>query len=120
MMIHRIYNGAELERDYTIYGHNSSVHNYNGVHFPGSLNNCNMCHVNESQQLPLSRDRIEVTDPRGWLNPVGPTAAACLACHDSIEAASHALINTSELLGESCSACHGPDREFSVDRSHAQ
>ena len=69
--------------------------------------------------MPLSRTLSDVTDPSGYLNPVGPTAAACLACHDSIDAASHALVNTSA-LGESCAACHGQDKEFSVDRVHAQ
>jgi hypothetical protein len=61
----------------------------------------------------------EVTDPKGYLNPVGPTAAACLGCHTSIDAASHALANTTK-LGENCSSCHGPSGDFSVDRLHAR
>jgi hypothetical protein len=60
-----------------------------------------------------------VSDPRGYLNPVGPETAACTACHAEVFAASHALANTTT-LGESCAACHGPDREFSVDRVHAR
>ncbi len=118
-MIHRIHSGAEQEREYIVYGFGGSLHDYSGVEFPGILQDCNACHVGDSQQLPLSRKAAQVTDPRGWLNPVGPASAACLACHSSIEAASHALVNTTTLLGESCSACHGPDREFSVNKSHA-
>jgi len=115
MMVHRIHSGGELERDYFLGGHN-----FAHVEFPGTLQKCETCHVNDSQQLPLSRDLLDVTDPQGWLNPVKPASAACLACHDGIEAASHALVNTTSLLGESCSACHGPDRAFSVDKIHAQ
>jgi OmcA/MtrC family decaheme c-type cytochrome len=114
MMVHRIHTGAELERKYVVGGHD-----YSTVHYPGFRQNCDGCHTGGSQQLPLNRNLLQVTDPQGWLNPVGPAAAACLACHDSLDAASHALVNTSA-LGESCAACHGPDKEFSVDRSHAR
>ncbi|MCW5981023.1 MAG: OmcA/MtrC family decaheme c-type cytochrome [Bryobacteraceae bacterium] len=120
-MIHRIHSGAELGRDYTIYGFGSRPINFNNVHFTSMVgrNNCNLCHVNNSQQLPLSQTHVDVTDPRGFLNPVGPTTIACLGCHDNIQAASHALVNTSA-LGESCSACHGPGKQFSLDRVHAE
>jgi len=118
MMVHRIHSAPEQGRDYIIYGHNGSLNDFSDVEYPGFLQNCSGCHVDDSYQLPLSREAAQVTDPRGWLNPVGPASAACLACHSGIEAASHALVNTS-MLGESCSACHGPDREFSVDKSHA-
>ena len=46
-----------------------------------------------------------------------PIAAACQGCHDDVETASHALINTS-VLGESCKACHKAGEQFSVDRAH--
>ncbi len=118
-MVHRIHTGAELGREYIIYGFRSSVHNYSKVHYPGFRNNCNGCHVNDSQQLPLKQNLLSVTDPRGFLNPVGPEAAACLGCHDNLQAASHALANTSA-LGESCAACHGDGKQFSVNRVHAQ
>jgi len=118
-MIHRIHSGAELSREYTIFGFRGTPHNYNKVHYPGFRENCDKCHVNNSQQLPLPRNLLQVKDPRGWLNPVGPESAACLGCHDNLPAASHALANTSA-LGESCAACHGPNREFSVDRVHAR
>jgi cytochrome c5 len=57
--------------------------------------------------------------PRDFINPMQPAAAACLSCHSSQEAASHALVNTST-LGESCTVCHGTDAQFSVDKSHAR
>ena len=114
-LVHKIHAGGSLERPYVI-GNND----FSFVEFPGVLQDCETsCHTGGSQELPLSRTLSDVTDPSGYLNPVGPTAAACLACHDSIDAASHALVNTSA-LGESCAACHGQDKEFSVDRVHAQ
>jgi hypothetical protein len=78
-----------------------------------------MCHVNGSENLPLPNYLSQVQTPRLYLNPSGAETAACLSCHRSIEAASHALANTTETLGESCGACHGRNREFSVPRSHA-
>jgi len=118
-MIHRIHTGKDLGREFVIFGFRGSVNDFSDIEFPGFRNDCATCHVDNSQQLPLKADLLQVNDPRGFLNPVGPTAAACLGCHSDIQAASHALANTT-VLGESCAACHGPDKEFSVDRVHAQ
>jgi OmcA/MtrC family decaheme c-type cytochrome len=120
MMIHKIHTGEELTYDYSVYGFGNVKHNYNKVLYPGDRRNCGACHVNDSEQLPLGEKLIKAVDPRGYLNPVSPTTAACTGCHTSIQAASHALVNTTELLGESCSVCHGPNADFSVNRSHAR
>jgi hypothetical protein len=48
-----------------------------------------------------------------------PAAAACLGCHSTVDAAAHAYVNTAP-FGEACAACHGDDREFSVERVHAR
>jgi OmcA/MtrC family decaheme c-type cytochrome len=118
-MVHRIHAGNRQTRPYVIYGFGNVPHDYSGVVFPGNLNNCSMCHINNTQQLPLRANLEPVVDPRGLLNPMAATTAACTACHTSIAAASHALANTTR-LGESCAACHGPNAAFSLDRSHAQ
>ncbi len=114
LMIHKIHTGEELGGDYLI-----GDTNFNEVLYPGDRRNCAACHVNNSQQLPLGSKLLPVNDPSGLLSPMGPETAACTSCHTSVAAASHALVNTSR-LGESCSACHGAGREFSVDRSHAR
>ena len=44
---------------------------------------------------------------------------ACLACHDTKPAASHALGNTTT-LGEACAVCHSPDAQFAIDKVHAR
>ena len=109
-MIHRLHTGAELQITYLT---------FNEVGYPGDRRNCNACHIDNSQQLPLDSRLSPVTDPKGYLNPVSPASAACLGCHTSLDAASHALANTSK-LGESCAACHGPSGDFSVDKVHAR
>lgn len=119
-MIHRIHTGEEQGRDYTVYGFGNVPHNYNHILLPPPATgaSCNLCHVNNSQQVP-SKGVLAVTDPRGWFSPVQPTAAACLGCHASREAASHALAHTTT-LGESCTVCHGPNATYSVNKVHAR
>jgi OmcA/MtrC family decaheme c-type cytochrome len=118
LMIHRIHGGNRQKRDYTIYGYNSNAYNFNYVVFPGVLANCLNCHLDGTYNVPPPA-RLDKTDPRGWVNPAKPSNAACGGCHVSQDAASHALVNTSQ-LGESCAVCHGPNASYSVDRVHAQ
>lgn len=63
--------------------------------------------------------RVLVTNPRAFFSPMGPTTAACTACHTDEPSVAHAQLNTSSGLGESCSVCHGPNAEFPVDSVHA-
>jgi OmcA/MtrC family decaheme c-type cytochrome len=114
VMIHKIHTGAELSRPYNI-GSSFKAQEFG---YPGDRRNCGQCHVNGSEQLPLSDARIDVADPAGPLNPLGPAAAACTGCHDTIQAASHALANTPK-GSETCGACHGKTSDFSVDKLHA-
>lgn len=119
-MVHRIHTGKEQPRDFTIYGFGNSANNFNEVGFPepASVSNCNMCHSTNTQNAPAN-GVLPVTDPRGWLTTAGTTSAACLSCHASKDAASHALANTSA-LGESCGTCHGPSADFAVSKVHAK
>ena len=116
LMVHKIHTGTNLTQNFTIYGYGGSTNNFNGVLFPGNLADCAKCHVNSSQELPIAAV-LNVVNPRGPINPAGPTTSACTACHDSLAAASHALSNTTS-LGEACVVCHGPGAEFSVDSEH--
>ena len=119
-MIHKIHTGEDLEPlDYTVYGFGNNPTSFNEVLFPGDRRNCEKCHVPDTQQMPLPNGVLPSVAPRDYINPMPPITAACLSCHTSVEAASHALVNTST-LGESCRVCHGPSSEFSVDRSHAR
>lgn len=127
-MIHMIHTGHELEREYTVYGFGGTPHNYNEVGYPvftpsggvGDRRVCSMCHVNGSENLPLDKSLLTVNNPRGLIHPTPPQTAACTSCHTSVDAAAHAAVNTDDALGESCSACHGSSRDFSVARTHAR
>jgi OmcA/MtrC family decaheme c-type cytochrome len=121
-MIHRIHAGEEANaatgHSYTVYGFGSNAINFDHVRYPAPRGACDMCHINGTQNPPLDRSHASINSPRQYLNPMGPTAAACLSCHTSIDAASHSLVNTSQ-LGESCGACHSASAEFNVGKSHA-
>lgn len=116
-LIHRIHRGHALTQDFTVYGNQSSVHNYNHVGYPGDLRNCKACHVSNSEQLPAPGDAVITL--RDYFSPQFPGTAACLACHDTRDAAAHAFLNTA-VFGEACAACHGPNSEWSVDKVHAR
>jgi OmcA/MtrC family decaheme c-type cytochrome len=118
-MIHKIHTGNQLGGSYLVYGFGGTPHEYNGVGFPGNRANCNMCHVNNSQQLPLPATAQKVVNPRGAIKELGPETAACTSCHTSTAAMAHAQVNTAS-IGESCAACHGPNSTFSVNKVHAQ
>ncbi len=121
-LIHRIHRGESLTKDFTIYGFGGSVNNFNGIRFPGDLRDCEKCHVNGSQQLPLPATNLAVQTPpppQEWYTPMRTTAAACLGCHDTVDAAAHAYVNTAP-FGEACATCHAPDDDFAVDKVHAQ
>ncbi|HYP09122.1 MAG TPA: OmcA/MtrC family decaheme c-type cytochrome [Bryobacteraceae bacterium] len=117
-MVHRLHRGHAADEEYTVYGFGNVAHDLR-FGYPGDLRNCNACHVNDSQQVPLNNDQLAVKTPRGLLDPTPPETAACISCHTSSYAAAHALANTNK-IGESCATCHGKNSEFSVDKSHAR
>jgi OmcA/MtrC family decaheme c-type cytochrome len=119
-MIHRIHTGNTSTDEYTIYGYGGSVNDFTKIRFPGDTRNCAECHVNGSEQLPLRAGLLNVSDPRGVLNPMGPTTGACTGCHTDIATASHALSNTTQQLGEACAVCHGTGDDFAVSLVHAR
>ena len=119
-MVHKIHTGTQLTSDYTIYGYRGSVNNFNGVTFPGDRRDCEKCHVNGSEELPLASNLLPVVTPRDYITTTPPTTAACLGCHTDKSAAAHATTNTNAVFGESCDVCHGPGAQFSVDQMHAR
>jgi OmcA/MtrC family decaheme c-type cytochrome len=121
-LIHKIHTGENLKAansEFTIFGFGGSKHDFTEVRFPGDRRNCEKCHVAGSEQLPLGDALLSVVTPRGFMNPTPPTTAACLGCHVTKSAASHALANNTT-LGEACDVCHGPSGQFSIDKVHAR
>ena len=116
-MIHRIHSGEELSRDFTVY-RSRGVFNFNGVRFPADRRDCAKCHVNKSNQLPLPEGLANTVAPREFYSPLGPTASACLGCHDGQDAAAHTYLMTAP-FGESCAVCHEEGADFAVSKVHA-
>jgi OmcA/MtrC family decaheme c-type cytochrome len=122
-MIHRIHSGTNLTQDYTIYGFGGAVTTFNDVLYPGNRENCVQCHTSTSTySLPLDTGTIPNITLRDYFSPQGPATAACLGCHDNVDAAAHAYLNTvqSPFFGEACATCHGVGKEFDVVKVHAQ
>ena len=118
-MIHKIHTGKELTTDFTVIGHGSSVNNYNEVGYVGDRRDCESAISPGTYELPLPDGLLNQPTPRDYLKTQAPATAACLSCHTTKAAASHALTMTSP-LGEACDACHGPNSEASVSKVHAR
>ncbi len=113
-MIHKIHTGENLTTTYTI-----GTSNFNEVRYPGDRRDCLQCHVANGFTVPLPAGRTPVSTPSNYWTPTYPTAAACLGCHDSLEAAAHAMLNTAT-IGESCAVCHKETADFAVSHVHAR
>jgi OmcA/MtrC family decaheme c-type cytochrome len=118
-MIHRIHTGENLTNDFTIYGYRGSVNNFNDVRFPGDRRDCQKCHNTGTYTVPLPEGVLPTPTLRDYYSPMQPTAAACLSCHDTQPAASHAFTMTTA-FGEACEVCHASDADFGVDKVHAR
>jgi len=116
-MIHKIHRGADLENGYVVI-RSRGTYDFSHIEFTGDLRNCDACHVNDSEQLPLPTGLLPQITPNFWWDPIEPAAAACLSCHDGDDAAAHAYANTS-FFGESCTTCHGEGKSAAVDKVHA-
>jgi OmcA/MtrC family decaheme c-type cytochrome len=112
--IHSIHRGENLANPYVL-----GTTNYQSVRFPGDLRDCATCHVNNSYQVDNVGATALIASPGGFTATTPPISAACLGCHDTKAAASHALANNTA-LGETCITCHGMTAEFAVDKVHAR
>ncbi len=129
-LLHKVHTGEELEnKPYIVYGfgsapQNYTAHDFSEIRFPGDRRDCATCHVNGSQLLPLPSNLLptrlsQVTPPstETVTGSILPITDACLTCHDSVIAATHAAINT---LGniETCEVCHGEGSVAAVSLVH--
>jgi OmcA/MtrC family decaheme c-type cytochrome len=119
-MIHKIHTGDNLTNDFTVMGHGNSVNNYNEVGYPGDLRNCLRCHAAGTYNLPLPAGLINQLAPRDYINPMPPISGACTSCHTTQSTSAHAVLQTSDALGESCTTCHGSTAADSVANVHAR
>jgi len=107
--VHGVHRGAYLEHPEEIYA-NATKDTFGHIIFPQDIRNCTKCHNDGNTTWKENASRI-----------------TCLACHDSDAAKAHGKIMTfmgdpddpyGPLSYETCTVCHGKDREFSPDKLH--
>jgi OmcA/MtrC family decaheme c-type cytochrome len=119
IMVHKIHSGENLTKDYSILGSTGTGSSFNEVLYPGDTRDCLQCHKTGTYTTPVASTATPVNWPANAWTPVLPTAAACLACHDSVDAASHAFVNTAA-FGEACAVCHKETADAAVSKVHAR
>jgi OmcA/MtrC family decaheme c-type cytochrome len=122
-MIHRIHSGENLTQEYTVYGFGGNPTHFNEVRYPGDRKDCLQCHTSTSTyNLPLPTGTIFAITERDFFSPQGPGTSACLGCHDNVDAAAHAYLNTvfTPFMGEACASCHGDGKDWDVVKVHAR
>jgi len=131
LLVHRIHDGENaaangVKNPYVVVGFGGSHNDLSDIRYPpfspsgsaGDTRYCSACHANNSH-LNLPTGLNPVIDPQGWITPNPAVSSACSGCHVSKPAASHMLVNTTE-LGESCQVCHRSGATDAVDKVHAQ
>jgi OmcA/MtrC family decaheme c-type cytochrome len=86
--------------DNTIYGSTNGSkigHNWTVIHYPQAVNNCEACHYPDTYEVPDQTEAAGLTVDAGtdWADQsddivIGPAAAACTACHNSVPVMAHA------------------------------
>ncbi len=121
LLVHRIHHGDEASNPLIVYGFGGSVHNFGEVRFPGNLQNCATCHVDSTyNNLPALETHSPILISQGdqLVTQIQPVRAVCISCHDTAAADGHAELQTTASDVETCTVCHGPDREFALDEIH--
>jgi len=140
VMIHKIHAGENLTQEYVLAGFGGTLHDFSETRYPADLDNCAMCHVGETYQLPLGEElepsRLEIRtctedpsadtnttcDSANWIIDevilLQPERAVCTSCHDSAATDAHAQIMTTAMGVESCATCHGPGSGLDVEAVH--
>ncbi len=106
--VHGVHRGLYLDYPEEIYAGNPNI--FAEVIFPQDIRNCSKCHSADTTGT--------------WKTK--PSRVACLSCHDSDKAKTHAALNTVNVTPdpygpkalETCTICHGAGKEFSPDKVH--
>jgi hypothetical protein len=124
-MLHKIHMGEELANasSYDVVGFGSSAYpnnfgvtNFGEILFPalpGGVRNCEKCHGNDAWHEPAPR-----AHPTDQGAPIRRWSVVCGACHDTTDAQAHISVQTDAGGNESCGVCHGPGKEWNVERVH--
>ncbi|MCX8113895.1 MAG: OmcA/MtrC family decaheme c-type cytochrome [Burkholderiaceae bacterium] len=128
-MIHKIHAGRLLKSKldagqggeiYTIWGYQSSKHDYSEVGFPQDLRNCNVCHTAVNPKTPQGDN---------WKSR--PSKEACLTCHANNAGSRFVSTHTDfalaivgpgatpkDIPNASCAECHRVGTAIAPERVH--
>jgi len=140
VMIHKIHRGEHLEKPYILGGFpaptvadpDGTPVNFGDVRYPNDLRDCQACHREGTENLPLHVnvrpvrfDTLQCQEPvdadtNDFCNNrvviatrhLPATTAVCTSCHDADATAAHADVNTTPSGVESCATCHSPGSLF--------
>ena len=118
-LIHTLHRGEEASNPAMVYGFGNTLHDYSEVRFPGSIENCITCHLEGTYNvLPEGKAATVITQGDELISEIQAARAVCTACHDTAAADGHAELQTTVSGVETCSVCHGSNREFALTNAH--
>jgi OmcA/MtrC family decaheme c-type cytochrome len=135
VLIHKIHRGEQLsQQPYIVYGFGAAPANYTKIDFgkvlfPGNLQDCQTCHLPNTNLLPpypgtaLPTEQSHVEQAGNTVikvvdGHVAPITSVCTACHDEDDAFAHAASNTAPNGTEACPVCHEEGRIAAVSVVH--
>jgi OmcA/MtrC family decaheme c-type cytochrome len=146
VFIHKIHMGEELTLPYFLGGFPAPSKanpagtpiDFGEVRYPGDHKACWTCHKGDSYMLPLPQGLLPsklqtlacTEDPAADADAycdvrvvesetlLFPETAACTSCHDAPAAKAHAETATTSSGAEACATCHGPGKDYDVQRVH--
>lgn len=120
--IHGVHYGHYVDYPEQIH----ASYDYSEVIFPQDVRNCTKCHSDGDSDMTSGSFATYGITSGSWAKE--PDRLACNGCHDSDAAVAHTAVMTYDPTpedpwngdeNESCAACHGASREFSVGAVHS-
>jgi OmcA/MtrC family decaheme c-type cytochrome len=119
-MIHSLHIGNERDVAVEFYGRSVARTEDLGYPTASGQRNCSKCHLGTTNQLPLPTTALAttVTQSGQVIRTWQPVTATCIGCHSNQVKVAHFQLTTGANGVETCSICHGPGRDFAVDKVH--
>ena len=100
VLVHKIHRGKNLPsvkdgKPYVVVGNRQNVFDFSTIGLPQDIRNCQSCHTGRQAVI--------------WMNR--PGMAACLSCHDNVDAKTGKNHPGGPLVEGTCAGCHQPKGE---------